>query len=54
LWQNVSGEVPTEPNFETGEGIPAWQFKIEGRLLEASQGFIHPPFFHLTESKVGG
>ncbi|TFK27307.1 SWI/SNF complex 60 kDa subunit [Coprinopsis marcescibilis] len=22
------------PNFETGEGIPAWQFRIEGRLLE--------------------
>jgi len=22
------------PNFETGQGIPAWQLKIEGRLLE--------------------
>ncbi|PPQ81123.1 hypothetical protein CVT26_011233 [Gymnopilus dilepis] len=32
LWQN--GDVPIAPNFETGEGIPAWQFKIEGRLLE--------------------
>lgn len=21
-------------NFETGEGVPAWSFKIEGRLLE--------------------
>ncbi|TFK37555.1 hypothetical protein BDQ12DRAFT_666840 [Crucibulum laeve] len=31
LWQ-TGGE--TQPNFETGEGIPAWSFKIEGRLLE--------------------
>ncbi|GLB44557.1 putative SWIB/MDM2 domain containing protein [Lyophyllum shimeji] len=31
LWQ-TGGEVTA--NFETGEGIPAWQFKIEGRLLE--------------------
>ena len=22
------------PNFETGQGIPSWAFKIEGRLLE--------------------
>ncbi|KAF9528814.1 SWI/SNF complex 60 kDa subunit [Crepidotus variabilis] len=34
LWQNTSGEAPPQPNFETGEGMPAWQFKIEGRLLE--------------------
>lgn len=32
-WQNV-GEIPPAANFETGEGIPAWPFKIEGRLLE--------------------
>jgi len=32
-WQNV-GEIPPAANFETGEGIPAWAFKIEGRLLE--------------------
>ncbi|RDB17579.1 SWI/SNF and RSC complexes subunit ssr3 [Hypsizygus marmoreus] len=31
LWQ-TGGDVV--PNFETGEGIPAWSFKIEGRLLE--------------------
>ena len=24
------------PNFETGQGIPAWQLKIEGRMLEVS------------------
>ncbi|TCD64932.1 SWI/SNF complex component snf12 [Steccherinum ochraceum] len=29
---DASGE--TKPNLETGEGIPAWQFRIEGRLLE--------------------
>ncbi|KAG5646924.1 hypothetical protein DXG03_002000 [Asterophora parasitica] len=29
LWQG-----DTSANFETGEGIPAWAFKIEGRLLE--------------------
>ena len=32
-WQNP-GEIPPAANFETGEGIPAWAFKIEGRLLE--------------------
>ncbi|KII90186.1 hypothetical protein PLICRDRAFT_138717 [Plicaturopsis crispa FD-325 SS-3] len=37
-WQ--TGEAPPEGNaegnvnFETGQGIPAWAFKIEGRLLE--------------------
>ncbi|EIN05710.1 BAR-domain-containing protein [Punctularia strigosozonata HHB-11173 SS5] len=31
-WQ-TGVDAPT-PNFETGEGIPAWQFKLEGRLLE--------------------
>ncbi|KAF5329771.1 hypothetical protein D9619_009133 [Psilocybe cf. subviscida] len=33
LWQNTS-DMPAVTNFETGEGIPAWAFKIEGRLLE--------------------
>ena len=32
LWQ--VGEVPPVANFDTGEGIPAWAFKVEGRLLE--------------------
>ena len=32
LWQ-TGGDVGV-PNFDTGEGIPAWAFKIEGRLLE--------------------
>ncbi|KAF8064246.1 SWI/SNF complex protein [Lyophyllum atratum] len=31
LWQ-TGGDL--NANFETGEGIPAWAFKIEGRLLE--------------------
>ncbi|KAF9040092.1 SWI/SNF complex protein [Panaeolus papilionaceus] len=35
LWQQP-GDNPPQPNFETGEGIPAWQFKIEGRLLEVA------------------
>lgn len=32
-WQTGAdaGEVV---NFETGEGVPAWAFRIEGRLLE--------------------
>lgn len=30
-WQ-TGGDITA--NFETGEGIPAWAFKIEGRLLE--------------------
>ncbi|KAF8712550.1 hypothetical protein AX14_013008 [Amanita brunnescens Koide BX004] len=33
LWQSGSDVVP-QANFETGEGIPAWSFKVEGRLLE--------------------
>ncbi|KAG6850381.1 hypothetical protein H0H93_013936 [Arthromyces matolae] len=31
LWQG-GGDITA--NFETGEGIPAWAFKLEGRLLE--------------------
>ncbi|PFH47618.1 hypothetical protein AMATHDRAFT_67415 [Amanita thiersii Skay4041] len=35
VWQ--TGADPAQPaNLETGEGIPAWSFKIEGRLLEPS------------------
>ncbi|KAJ3486052.1 hypothetical protein NLI96_g4515 [Meripilus lineatus] len=38
-WQRPASSDPTASdvpnvNFETGEGIPAWQFKIEGRILE--------------------
>lgn len=40
LWQNVS-DMPAVTNFETGEGIPAWAFKIEGRLLEVRHLYIH-------------
>ncbi|KAF7356779.1 SWI/SNF and RSC complexes subunit ssr3 [Mycena venus] len=32
-WQTTP-DLNDAPNFETGEGIPAWQLKIEGRLLE--------------------
>ncbi|TFK69202.1 SWI/SNF complex 60 kDa subunit [Pluteus cervinus] len=32
VWQ--TGGTAESPKFETGEGIPAWAFKIEGRLLE--------------------
>lgn len=36
LWQTGGGGADETPlaNFETGEGIPAWAFKIEGRVLE--------------------
>ncbi|KAI9454270.1 SWI/SNF complex subunit [Russula earlei] len=35
-WQSETSTSGTAepPNFETGQGIPAWQLKIEGRLLE--------------------
>lgn len=43
LSHTVSGQVWQQPetgdpayNFDTGQGIPAWQLKIEGRVLEAS------------------
>ncbi|KAJ7065926.1 SWI/SNF complex 60 kDa subunit [Mycena belliarum] len=32
-WQSIP-DLNDAPNFETGEGIPAWALKIEGRLLE--------------------
>lgn len=37
-WQSETPASGTAdpPNFETGQGIPAWQLKIEGRLLEVS------------------
>ncbi|EDR09451.1 uncharacterized protein LACBIDRAFT_319065 [Laccaria bicolor S238N-H82] len=36
LWQTGGGGADETPmaNFETGEGIPAWAFEIEGRVLE--------------------
>lgn len=46
-WQS---EIPSSgtadaPNFETGQGIPAWQLKIEGRMLEVSWIFISSSFY---------
>ncbi|TFK47128.1 SWI/SNF complex protein [Heliocybe sulcata] len=32
-WQKAEGATD-DVNFDTGDGIPAWQLKIEGRLLE--------------------
>lgn len=49
LWQD--GETPAPPesaepiNFETGQGIPSWALKIEGRLLEVCISV--PPLYHL-------
>lgn len=34
LWQQGESGDATGPNFDTGQGIPAWQLKIEGRVLE--------------------
>lgn len=40
VWQQVEPSASATPapdgnvNPETGEGVPAWQLKIEGRLLE--------------------
>jgi SWI/SNF-related matrix-associated actin-dependent regulator of chromatin subfamily D len=41
-WQSETQASGTAdpPNFETGQGIPAWQLKVEGRLLEVSGTFI--------------
>ncbi|ETW79752.1 hypothetical protein HETIRDRAFT_477346 [Heterobasidion irregulare TC 32-1] len=33
-WQSADAGSSATPNLETGQGIPAWQLKIEGRLLE--------------------
>jgi SWI/SNF-related matrix-associated actin-dependent regulator of chromatin subfamily D len=34
VWQTGVEGGEANVNFDTGEGIPAWSFKIEGRLLE--------------------
>ncbi|KAG8725173.1 SWI/SNF complex component snf12 [Ceratobasidium sp. 395] len=31
VWQNNEASAP--PNFETGEGVPSWTLRIQGRLL---------------------
>lgn len=33
-WQTNGAPAGDAPNFEGGQGIPAWAFKIEGRVLE--------------------
>jgi SWI/SNF-related matrix-associated actin-dependent regulator of chromatin subfamily D len=45
LSHTVSGQVWQQPetgdtthNFDTGQGIPSWQLKIEGRVLEVGTG----------------
>ncbi|KAG8727970.1 SWI/SNF complex component snf12, partial [Ceratobasidium sp. 423] len=32
VWQ--ASENPAPPNFETGEGVPSWTLRIQGRVLE--------------------
>ncbi|CAE6479717.1 unnamed protein product [Rhizoctonia solani] len=34
-WQ--AAENPAPPNFETGEGVPSWTLRIQGRLLEPEE-----------------
>ncbi|THH03849.1 hypothetical protein EW145_g5959 [Phellinidium pouzarii] len=34
VWQTAGQPAGESPDFETGQGIPSWAFKIEGRLLE--------------------
>lgn len=33
-WQREGVEGDAAPNPETGENIPAWQLRIDGRMLE--------------------
>jgi SWI/SNF-related matrix-associated actin-dependent regulator of chromatin subfamily D len=39
-WQReedvAAGREPMSVNVETGDGIPSWDLKIEGRLLDVS------------------
>ena len=48
-WQvgDTDGEGGTV-NFETGQGIPAWSLKIEGRLLEVCLNHVGMPSGVLT------
>lgn len=49
-WQLGEGNADGETvNFETGQGIPAWSFKVEGRLLEVRSHPI-PSFVYLQQS----
>ena len=45
-----SGE--SKPNLETGEGIPAWQLKVEGRLLEVSSAQLKYSLVNLSISII--
>ena len=40
-WQKGS-ENADALNVESGEGIPAWTFKVEGRLLEVCVSVVMP------------
>ena len=33
-WQREAAQSAEQPNFETGTGIAAWSFKVEGRVLD--------------------
>lgn len=50
-WQTgeAMGLDPTNLDFNSGQGIPSWTFKIEGRLLEPVR-FV--PDTHLTRTEV--
>jgi len=49
LWQHGESGEAMGPDFETGQGIPAWQLKIEGRVLEIpnqrAKDRVAPPKF---------
>jgi len=56
VWQQPETGDPTH-NFDTGQGIPAWQLKVEGRVLELpgqrpKDRLPLPKFSHLVKRMV--
>ncbi|KAI0312225.1 SWI/SNF complex subunit [Amylostereum chailletii] len=57
IWQTGDAGVSEPPNFETGKGIPSWQLRIDGRLLEPPNQRVRDknpprPFSNLIKSMI--
>ena len=53
-WQRTAAGDSSEPtvNFETGEGVPSWTFRIQGKLLDVSIQ-LYPQLCLTSLSAVG-
>lgn len=57
-WQKeediAAGKEPMSVNVETGDGIPGWDLKIEGRLLDVSSFLAYGCLCFLTTNACFG